>query len=34
MDAIQNGHVNIARLLLEKHQVGAKNLTSLLQDLT
>lgn len=25
MDALQNGHVGIAQLLLEKHQVGAKN---------
>lgn len=24
MDALQHGHVGIARLLLEKHQVGAK----------
>jgi len=31
MDAIQNGHVNIARLLLEKHQVGTKNFSSLVQ---
>lgn len=25
MDAVRNGHVSVARLLLEKHQVGEIN---------
>lgn len=34
MDALQNGHVGIARLLLEKHQVGAKIPHCLSQELS